>query len=310
MALKVPELYYVGNIDTNFIGFTFNGIHCFELGVIRVSEGSRYEDNLLPSFKDQTLEAPGRDGTYYFKKNYSQKEIKLSFAFDRVTEQQLRKIKQWFNVDSPKKLIFDEFPYKYYLVKPKTAPTIKYLCFEERKDQRVYKGEGTVQLVSYFPYAFSCVLDYENDYFDYTGNRIEWQDASGLVKRYNPNWPLNSSKELSNGGDFPTPLNIIITPSKTSGINFSCSLNNDKFLISDLKMKENDTAIRINSRTQLVEGGHGNAQLFTATGNIYNEYIEGIFPILPINESGKSFISCNNLKNISKLEVIYDLLYL
>lgn len=309
MSLQVPDLYYVGNIDTNFIGFSFNGVHSFELGVIRVSEGSRYEENLLPSFKDQTLEAPGRDGLYYFKQNFSQKEIKLSFAFDRVTEQQLRKIKQWFNVDSPKELVFDETPYKYYLMKPKAPPTIKYLCFEEKKDTRIYKGEGTVQLVSYYPYGFSFVLDYENELFKYTGNKIEWQDSSGLVKHYDSNLALNGSKKMYNGGDFKTPLYITIKPENpTKQISILCTLNSkEQLLIDNLLLKGDDSTIRINARNQLLEGGKGMGEVFTPSGYIYNEYVEGIFPSLPL---GDSSLTCSGVENVTEIQVTYNLLYL
>jgi hypothetical protein len=34
---------------TDYIGFTFNGIHSSQLGIVRTSEGSRFNENLLPA---------------------------------------------------------------------------------------------------------------------------------------------------------------------------------------------------------------------------------------------------------------------
>jgi hypothetical protein len=33
----------------DFIGFTFNGKHSSELGIVRTSDGSRFNENLLPT---------------------------------------------------------------------------------------------------------------------------------------------------------------------------------------------------------------------------------------------------------------------
>jgi hypothetical protein len=36
------------SIKGDFIGFTFGGIHSSKLGLVRVSDGSRYNEDLLP----------------------------------------------------------------------------------------------------------------------------------------------------------------------------------------------------------------------------------------------------------------------
>jgi len=33
----------------DYIGFSYNGIHSSDLGIVRVSEGSRFNENLLPT---------------------------------------------------------------------------------------------------------------------------------------------------------------------------------------------------------------------------------------------------------------------
>jgi hypothetical protein len=33
----------------DFLGFTYNKLHSSELGIVRVSDGSRFNENLLPT---------------------------------------------------------------------------------------------------------------------------------------------------------------------------------------------------------------------------------------------------------------------
>lgn len=139
----------------DFIGFSFGGIHSSELGIVRVSDGSRFTESLLPTFQDRTATVPGKDGTYYFGSDHQQKDLpEIQFAFDHLTETQLRTLKQIFNSKKPQPLIFDEKPYKYYMAKPVSTATIQYVCFEE-DGERVYKGEGSIAFTAYYPYARS-----------------------------------------------------------------------------------------------------------------------------------------------------------
>ena len=190
-----------------FVGLTYDGVHSSELGLYRVSDGSRYNDNLLPSFSDKTLERPFTDGMYYFGANYQQKDWSIEFAFDHVTKAQLRKIKQLLGKGSkiPLKLIFDEdrdyskldneeinnnieiyhnhmlssgissesfetedeenFPeLKYYMAKVANPPELKTLCFEENGED-IYKGELTVNFLSYTPYGYGK-LNYESAFLN------------------------------------------------------------------------------------------------------------------------------------------------
>jgi hypothetical protein len=47
----------------DFIGFTYNNLHSYEeFKIYRTSDGDRYNDNLLPTFTDKTVDVPGGDG--------------------------------------------------------------------------------------------------------------------------------------------------------------------------------------------------------------------------------------------------------
>ena len=166
----------------DFLGFTFDGIHSSELGIFRVSDGSRYTENLLPTIQDKTVQVPGGDGTYYFNSYYTKKDIFFPISFGELTEEQLRRIKVLFSDKKIHDLIFDEIPYKIYKVKVSGTPNLKYVCFDnldfsDRRDGdpdapirgkedlygiglsplrgRIYKGEGQLSFVSYSPFAKS-----------------------------------------------------------------------------------------------------------------------------------------------------------
>ena len=83
-------------IKGDFTGFTFNGVHSSELGLTRVSDNSRYTENLYPTIQDKTVQVPGADGTYYFGSFYTQRPINISVAFDDINEEQLQKMKRIF----------------------------------------------------------------------------------------------------------------------------------------------------------------------------------------------------------------------
>ena len=95
-------------IKGDFLGFTFDGVHSSELGIFRVSDGSRYSENLLPTIQDKITQIPGNDGTYYQGSFFTQRQINFSVAFDDLSEAQLRRLKVIFGDKNIHSLIFDE----------------------------------------------------------------------------------------------------------------------------------------------------------------------------------------------------------
>lgn len=140
-------------IKGDFIGFTFGGKHSTELGINRVSNGSRYTETLLPEFSNKTVNVPGANRVDYLGMEFTQKSFPLDIAFDSVTEEQLREMKRLFSTNKPLPLVFDESPYKTYYAKAGGNPSFTYVCFDEG-DKRIYKGEGKIDLVSFYPYGF------------------------------------------------------------------------------------------------------------------------------------------------------------
>lgn len=147
--------------ETDFMGFTFNGKHSYyDLNVIRTSEGNRYNIQLTPEIKDLTADNPSGDGVYYFDSTHRTKRFSVSFAFNSLTDKDLREWKKLCSNNDLCDLIFDEEPYKVYTAKITSPPSFNFLAFDEtyseggeEKTRRVYKGEGKIDFTCYWPYA-------------------------------------------------------------------------------------------------------------------------------------------------------------
>lgn len=142
--------------NTDFIGFTFNGRHSSEFGIYSVSNGSRYQDTLIPDPIDYTEQVPGGVGQYYFGSDIDKKEFSLNIAYDKLTEKKLRELRLWLAPDAIGELIFDERPYKAYTAKISGSPNISFICFDEfdrvkKEKSRAYKGEGEIKFICYYP---------------------------------------------------------------------------------------------------------------------------------------------------------------
>ena len=120
----------------DFTGFSFGGVHSDSLGIIRVSSGDRYNEQLQPEIKDITAEVPGMNGEYYFGSDYGTRTFDIEIAFDHLTETQFRELRRVFGTREIKELIFDERPYKRYLAKLESPIELSFICFDEPKRQK------------------------------------------------------------------------------------------------------------------------------------------------------------------------------
>ena len=65
----------------DFIGFQYGDYHSSNLEIMRVSDGSRYIEELTPVISDKIIEKSGNDGTYFFNSYYTQKPFDISFVY-------------------------------------------------------------------------------------------------------------------------------------------------------------------------------------------------------------------------------------
>ncbi len=292
-------------LSGDFIGFTFNGVHSSDMGIIRTSDGSRFNENLLPASTDKTVQIPGGDGTYYFGSNYTQRQIPISIATDELTETQFRQLKQWLGDKQIHPLVFDEAPYKTYMVKTSSIPTLKFICFDnitknngEIVVNRVYKGEGSLQFIAYFPFA-RCTKKYLSEYTD--SNKEEWASASGLLTAQGGYDGTGAEINLYNPGDVET--DFFAYYARTSLKRLTKIYINSNILNFDFSNNDNviDTYIRINSKANLIEGCDEN---FKPTGTLYNKFItSGDFFKIPTGENQLLSVGANCVK------IEYDYLY-
>lgn len=292
-------------LSGDFIGFTFNGVHSSDMGIIRTSDGSRFNENLLPASTDKTVQIPGGDGTYYFGSNYTQRQIPISIATDELTETQFRQLKQWLGDKQIHPLVFDEAPYKTYMVKTSSIPTLKFICFDnitknngEMTVNRVYKGEGSLQFIAYFPFA-RCTKKYLSEYTD--SNKEEWASASGLLTTQGDYDGTGAEINLYNPGDIET--DFFAYYARTSLKRLIKIYINSNILNFDFSNNDNviDTYIRINSKANLIEGCDEN---FKPTGTLYNKFItSGDFFKIPTGENQLLSVGANCVK------IEYDYLY-
>lgn len=293
----------------DFIGFSFNGHRSEELGIVRVSDGSRYNEDLVPTTQDKTVQVPGGDGFYYFGSNYTQRQFSINIAFDELTEKQLRELQQVFGTKELGKLIFDERPYKYYMVKS-GKPQLKYICFGREGEVRTYKGEGTLTFTAYYPFAKS-IYKFLNEYSD--KNKDEWKEASGMKTEKGTYDTVsdNGSIPVYNAGDleadfilkFSFPVNNIsigdikITLSKENVGKVEAFLN-----LKGFGKKGADTGFQINTKTNLIEGLNAEG----LTGTLYNENItQGDFFKIPPREEGYQI----SVTGAVPTGIVYDYIY-
>lgn len=233
---------------SDYIGFTYNGVHSSTLGIVRVSDGSRFNENLLPTMQDKTVQIPGGDGTYYFGSYYTQRQFNISFAFDSLTEQQIATLKAHFGDKKIHDLIFDEVPYKIYSAKVTGTATLKHIPFAEGETNRVYKGEGTIQFTCYYPFARCAFMGKTyNELKPLYSNIDEWWEAA----RIEPN---------KNFGDVDVSFTMDISSDDSTKTRI---INGTTLDWSKLPAGKSGT---INTRTGLVLG---------ADGEILNKYVTG-----------------------------------
>lgn len=305
------NIYGVGDSQygSDYIGFKFNNVHSDTLGIKRISEGSRFNENLLPTVQDKTVQVPGGDGMYHFGSYYTQRQFNISYAFDALTEKQLNEIKRTFGDKKIHELIFDETPYKVYQAKVTGSASIKHIPFAEGETNRIYKGEGNIQFTAYDPYAHCREKYLSNEYYKKFNNIDEWKTAAGLLETQGDYDILNGNTiKLYNPGLKET--DFILTFKFDNGIIPAGKIYldaNSQLSIKQIPQQGEDTHIRINTRLNLIEGYVNDKK----SGNIYNRYItSGTFFKIPVSEDLIMTIDKSNLLNGCCTGIEYDYIYL
>lgn len=273
----------------DYKGFTYNNIHSSELGIVRTSDGSRFNQNLLPTVQDKTVQVPGGDGMYFFGSYYTQKQFTVPFAFDSLGEEQMAKIKQVFGDKQVHQLFFDETPYKIYNAKVTGTATIKYIPFAEGENNRLYKGEGSIQFTCYEPFA-RCV--YDNKALIDMYENIGWLEGETLEEKYArtreilkqgyPNidewWAVTEFRPNYNFGDVPVSFTKVISSFDSVKTLPYGQIDWSK-LPSEKNEEQPEMEVRclLNTKTGLVlkQAWDSETETWNTTNELMNEYVTG-----------------------------------
>ena len=279
-------------------GFKFGDYHSSQFGLIRVSNGSRYNEYLLPTLKNTTTDVPGMEGTLYFGTQKTTRSFQVDMAFDSLTEEDIRDIREWLT--GAHSLVFDERPYIQYMCILNSAPQLKYLTFEEN-GERIYKGELSVNFVSYLPYGYSIDgKKFIDDFLD--ENFEEWSNASHLAyKNFYEGETLHTYDKFEgnnvyvyNGGD--VEADYVLTCYFTEGATTKISMNDVSYEFSLRAKSANSTHLElsVNSKLQYARCREVNITSGVITG------ISDYEIMLPSTEMfkipvGQSLITCTNI---------------
>lgn len=294
-------------------GFKFGDYHSSQFGLIRVSNGSRYNEYLLPTLKNTTTDVPGMEGTLYFGTQKTTRSFQVDMAFDSLTEEDIRDIREWLT--GAHSLIFDERPYIQYMCILNSAPQLKYLTFEEN-GERIYKGELSVNFVSYLPYGYSIDgKKFIDDFLD--ENFEEWSNASHLAyKNFYEGETLHTYDKFEgnnvyvyNGGD--VEADYVLTCYFTEGATAKISMNDVSYEFSLRAKSTNSTHLElsVNSKLQYAR---------CRDVSIANGVITGISDyeiVLPSTEMfkipvGQSLITCTNIDTSAPNTIDYKYRFL
>ena len=294
-------------------GFKFGDYHSSQFGLIRVSNGSRYNEYLLPTLKNTTTDVPGMEGTLYFGTQKTTRSFQVDMAFDSLTEEDIRDIREWLT--GAHSLIFDERPYIQYMCILNSAPQLKYLTFEEN-GERIYKGELSVNFVSYLPYGYSIDgKKFIDDFLD--ENFEEWSNASHLAyKNFYEGETLHTYDKFEgnnvyvyNGGD--VEADYVLTCYFSEGATAKISMNDVSYEFSLRAKSANSTHLElsVNSKLQYAR---------CRDVNIANGVITGISDyeiMLPSTEMfkipvGQSLITCTNIDTSAPNTIDYKYRFL
>lgn len=100
-----------------YLTFVFDDIDSTQIGIASVTSGGGYSTPILPSFKDNSLEVDGYNGTYYFNTGIPLKSFTYNCFIDNMSQFEFDQLRAWIAPGKIAKLIRPEEPYRYYWAK-------------------------------------------------------------------------------------------------------------------------------------------------------------------------------------------------
>ena len=341
--------------NTDFTGFSFGKWHSDDCNIIRVSGGDRYSEQLYPEIKDIVAEVPGVNGNYYFGSDYGTRQFDIEIAFDHLTEVQFRELRRTFGTKEIQTLIFDEHPYKYYMAKLANPIELSYICFDEpnyewskiplyydeeaghtvyaqgidgdfeyksydETTRRIYKGEGTISFICYFPFAKSVYKQLPS-----SEEESDWVISSGILnaEQYaNIDTYNNNSITVYNPGDVATGFRLYLPAealNSTTTLTYRVDNNHpiSTLALKAMSLESGDVGVLVDTNNGLITGVStapvfdpiGGKYNYTTSGHLYNQYVDsGYFFHLEPN-SLYIYSTLQITGGTNGIKIFYDYLY-
>lgn len=219
-----------------YLGFTFDGQHSSDFGLLVVSDGSRYHQSLSSEFSDYTNTVAGYQGSYYFGTQIGNRSWEILCAFDSMTAQMRNKLQNWLYPNKVGWLVFDETPYKKYLVKLASPISLSYIPFDfhsKRGDiayqREILKGEAQISFMSVFEFG-----EYNEEYERENSNNYinEWMIDSGILPEYYSHTNILLPNETMDKVLPYTPFNIYNAGNGTAKVDFQFNAEKDAIKVN------------------------------------------------------------------------------
>lgn len=180
-----------------------------------MADGNRYYEQFSPDFENIVTSVAGQTGIYDFGVDIKEKPITLECFCNGITEFERRWVEEWLTPGKVGKLVYDESPFKYYMVKLASPTNFSFIPYSYgiSGEGILYKGTFTLELVALYPYAVSHfnTLDevvYDNPRLFYNSGLLY---ADTLPASTFTNITSNANIILYNGGNVNSNVNVRIT---------------------------------------------------------------------------------------------------
>lgn len=186
----------------------------------------------------------------------------------------------------------------------------------EEGTERVYKGEGKISFVCYFPFAKSVYRELP------VAESTDWAISSGILtadERDEKEIDIykNGIINVYNAGDVPTGFRLFVPGALSETMRITYNETDAELVIKSFDLKEGDAGFLIDTNNQLIVGlesqtisydSNGNPT-YTTTGNLYNENVTGgwFFKLEPNLKTDNDKLEITN--GINGIEIFYDYLY-
>lgn len=178
--------------------FSYCGINSSTFGCYYVpDENARFDDRADYEVYDE--EHDWRDGGVYYGNRVKKRQFALTCYYEQIDRKTRQRMMDWLGRNTEGRLVFDDSPWKYYIVRPTKKQNGK--MFSHRKigdTSLVYSGVFTITFTAYDPFAYLEVTNIQ-DYYDEINFRPN--DVFDILVSINENTNVNYDIDFSMSAD-------------------------------------------------------------------------------------------------------------